>query len=212
MGEGGAIATNNPRLARLAESFRNWGRDCVCKPGQDNACGKRYSGQFGELPFGYDHKNVYSKLGFNLKMTDMQAAIGLSQLERLDEFIKKRKENFDYIHGRLKKYEDALVLPNHLPEAEPSWFGYLVSVREDAGFTRKEIVDFLDSRKISTRALFAGNITRHPCFEGVKYRTVGYLKNTDRAMNDTFWIGVQPNLTEEKREYVLDAFDSFFKK
>lgn len=210
MGEGGAVVTNNDGLKKIINSFRNWGRHCWCEPGKDDSCGKRYNWQIGKMPKGYDHKNTYNHLGFNLKSTDMQAAIGLAQLEKLDDFTAKRKDNFDYLKTNLAAYEDSLILPSALPEAEPSWFGFLLSVRDNAGFTREELVDYLTQRKVNSRALFAGNLTRHPCLEGVNYRISGDLENSDRSMDSTFWIGVQPNMTPEMREYTVKQFDEFF--
>jgi len=210
MGEGGAVATNNSSLNKLLKSFRNWGRDCWCGPGEDNTCKMRFKHKFEGLPEGYDHKNIYSHLGYNLKATDMQASIGLAQLKKIDSFIQKRKENFEYFYNHLKKYEQYIILPKSLPEAEPSWFGFLLSVKENAPFNKKEINDYLEENKVSTRTLFTGNITKQPYFKDINYRIVGDLKNTDLAMHNTFWIGIQPNITKEKREYVTKVFDSFF--
>ena len=209
MGEGGALVTNDTKLKRLIESFRDWGRDCWCEPGCDNSCGKRFGWQLGELPFGYDHKYIYSHIGYNLKITDMQAAIGVEQLTKLPSFIEARKLNFRMLYDGLKKYEDYFILPEIEPEAEPSWFGFLLTVREDAGFTKDDIVKYLEDNKIATRMLFAGNITKHPCFEGVEYRVYGDLVNTDCIMNDTFWIGVYPGLTDEMIKYVIESFRIF---
>ena len=209
MGEGGALITNDPQLKRLIESFRDWGRDCWCESGCDNNCGKRFEWQLGELPFGYDHKYIYSHIGYNLKLTDMQAAIGVEQLKKLPSFIEARKRNFRMVYDGLKKYEDYFILPEVEPEAEPSWFGFLLTVRENTGFTKDDIVKYLEDNKIATRMLFAGNITKHPCFEGVEYRVSGGLMNTDRIMNDTFWIGVYPNITTEIVNYILRIFELF---
>ena len=209
MGEGGALVTNDTQLKRLIESFRDWGRDCWCEPGCDNSCGKRFEWKLGELPFGYDHKYIYSHIGYNLKLTDMQAAIGVEQLKKLPSFIEARKRNFRMLYDRLKKYNDYFILPEIEPEAEPSWFGFLLTVREDAGFTKDDIVKYLEANKIATRMLFAGNITKHPCFEDVGYRVCGDLINTDRIMNATFWIGVYPGMTEEMLEYVIDKIKYF---
>ena len=211
MGEGGALVTNDTQLKRLIESFRDWGRDCWCEPGCDNSCNKRFGWQLGELPFGYDHKYIYSHIGYNLKITDMQAAIGVEQLKKLPSFIEARKRNFRMLYDGLKKYDDYFILPEIEPEADPSWFGFLLTVREDVGFTKNEIVKYLEDNKIATRMLFAGNITKHPCFEGVEYRVCGDLLNTDRVMRDTFWIGVYHGLTDEMIEYVLMRFDGFLK-
>ena len=209
MGEGGALVTNDTQLKRLIESFRDWGRDCWCEPGCDNSCNNRFEQQFGELPFGYDHKYVYSHLGYNLKLTDMQAAIGVEQLKKLPSFIEARKQNFRMLYDELKKYDNYFILPEVKPEAEPSWFGFLLTVREDAGFTKDDIVKYLEDNKIATRMLFAGNITKHPSFEDVEYRVHDNLTNTDRIMNDTFWIGVYPGLTNEIIKYVIQKFEEF---
>ena len=209
MGEGGALVTNDNQLKRLIESFRDWGRDCWCEPGYDNSCGKRFGWQLGELPFGYDHKYIYSHIGYNLKLTDMQAAVGVEQLKKLPSFIEARKHNFRMLYDGLKKYDNYFILPEIEAEAEPSWFGFLMTVREDAGFTKDDIVKYLEDNKIATRMLFAGNITKHPCFEGVEYRVCGILVNTDRVMNDTFWIGVYPNITTEMVNYILRIFKLF---
>ena len=211
MGEGGALVTNDNQLKRLIESFRDWGRDCWCEPGGDNSCNKRFGWQLGELPFGYDHKYIYSHIGYNLKLTDMQAAIGVEQLKKLPSFIEARKRNFRMLYDGLKKYGDYFILPGIEYEADPSWFGFVLTVREDAGFTKDEIVKYLEDNKIATRMLFAGNITKHPCFEGVEYRVCGDLVNTDRIMNDTFWIGVYPGLTEEAIQYTLNKFEIFLR-
>ena len=212
MGEGGALVTNDNQLKRLIESFRDWGRDCWCEPGCDNSCGKRFGWQLGELPFGYDHKYIYSHIGYNLKLTDMQAAVGVEQLKKLPSFIEARKRNFRMLHDGLKKYDKYFILPEIEPEADPSWFGFLLTVREDAGFTKDDIVKYLEDNKIATRMLFAGNITKHPCFEGVQYRVSGGLVNTDRIMNDTFWIGVYPNITTEMINYILRILELFIQR
>ena len=209
MGEGGALVTNDAQLKRLIESFRDWGRDCWCEAGCDNNCGKRFGWQLGELPFGYDHKYIYSHIGYNLKLTDMQAAVGVEQLKKLPSFIEARKRNFRMLYDGLKKYEKYFILPEIEAEAEPSWFGFLMTVQDGAGFTKDDIVKYLEDNKIATRMLFAGNITKHPCFEDVKYRVCGDLANTDRIMNDTFWIGVYPGLKDEMIEYMLMRFDEF---
>jgi len=210
MGEGGALVTNDAMLKRLIESFRDWGRDCWCEPGCDNTCGKRFGWKLGELPFGYDHKYIYSHIGYNLKITDMQAAIGVEQLKKLPSFIDARKRNFRLLYEGLKKYDKYFILPEAEKEANPSWFGFLLTVRESAGFTKTDIVKYLEDNKIATRMPFAGNITRHPCFKNVNYRISGNLANTDRIMHDTFWIGVYPGLTGEMIEYTLAIFDKFF--
>jgi CDP-6-deoxy-D-xylo-4-hexulose-3-dehydrase len=210
MGEGGAVATANGRLHKLLESFRDWGRDCWCAPGKDNTCGKRFDWQLGELPCGYDHKYTYSHLGYNLKATDMQAAVGVSQLKKLDGFIEARKRNFRLLSAGLKRWERHLILPEATPGSDPAWFGFLISVRNGAPFRREDLTWFLESRKVATRLLFAGNITRQPYFQGRPHRVVGGLENTDKIMRDTFWIGVYPGLTEEMIGYVLEQFDAFF--
>lgn len=209
MGEGGALVTNDTQLKRLIESFRDWGRDCWCGPGCDNSCGKRFEWQLGELPFGYDHKYIYSHIGYNLKVTDMQAAVGVAQLKKLPTFIAARKKNFKLLYEGLKKYEQYFILPEVEDEADPSWFGFLLTVREDAGFTKNEIVQYLEDNKIATRMLFAGNITRHPCFRDVKYKISGTLLNTDSIMNDTFWIGVYPGINDEIIKYMVEKIGTF---
>jgi len=210
-GEGGAVITSNDQLAKIAESYINWGRDCYCKGGKNNTCGLRFNQKFGELPFGYDHKYVYSHLGYNFKMTEMQAAIGAAQMEKLNDFVVARKENFNCIYSGLKKFEKFLILPKATEKSEPAWFGFLITVRENAPFSRNELTEFLENRKIETRNLFAGNLTKHPAFLDVKYRIVGDLRNTDYIMNNTFFIGTYPGLSFDKVKYVLDSFNSFFK-
>lgn len=210
MGEGGAVFMNSSELKTIAESFRDWGRDCYCAPGKDNTCGCRFTQQHGSLPFGYDHKYVYSHLGFNLKITDMQAACGLAQLERLDEFIAKRRENFDYLYNRLQSLSDYLSFAKATPNSEPSWFGFPITLKEGAGVQRVNLLRFLDENKIGSRLLFAGNLIRQPNFEGVDYRVVGELTNTDKTMNDTFWIGLFPALEAAHFEYVAEKLEEFF--
>ena len=209
-GEGGAVATSNGRLQKLLESFRDWGRDCWCPTGKDNTCGKRFDWQLGGLPAGYDHKYIYSHLGYNLKATDMQAAVGLSQLDKLNGFIAARRRNFQALLTGLRPFEDRLVLPAATPGSEPSWFGFPLTVKKDAGFTRNELTAFLEQRKIATRLLFAGDLTRQPYFKGRPHRVEGSLVNTDRVMRDTFWIGVYPGITQEMIAYVVETFASFF--
>ena len=211
MGEGGALVTNDIQIEKLIKSFRDWGRDCWCEPGCDNTCGKRFGWQLGTLPYGYDHKYIYSHIGYNLKITDMQAAIGVEQLKKLPSFIEARKKNFMLLYEGLKKYEKYFILPEIEPKADPSWFGFLITVRKHVGFTRGGIVKYLENNKIATRMLFAGNITRHPSFEDVKYRIFGDLKNTDIIMNNTFWIGVYPGINEVQINYILEKFKSFLK-
>lgn len=207
MGEGGAVNTSDPLLERIARSFRDWGRDCYCETGASDSCGMRFTQRFGELPLGYDHKYVYSHIGYNLKATDLQAAIGVSQLKKVDKFIGKRKENFRYLYERLKPYEDYFVLPKALPEADPSWFAFPLSVREKSGLTRKQIVDYLERKKIMTRTLFAGNLVKHPAYLDVRKRIASNLEVTNRVMNNAFFIGVYPGITAEMLEYVGDVFD-----
>ncbi len=207
MGEGGAVYTNDPLLHRCIRSMRDWGRDCICAPGQDNLCGQRFAKQYGELPFGYDHKYVYSHFGYNFKATDMQAAIGCAQLEKLPAFIKKRRENFDRLKNCLLECEDKLILPEPFENSKPSWFGFLITCRE--GVERNKIVSYLESCGIQTRMLFAGNLIKHPCFDqmrrsGCGYRVIGNLMNTDRIMKDAFWIGVYPGITDQMVEAMGD--------
>jgi CDP-6-deoxy-D-xylo-4-hexulose-3-dehydrase len=209
MGEGGCVVTNDERLARIAKSFRDWGRDCYCAGGENNTCGTRFSQQFGSLPHGFDHKYVYSHIGYNLKVTDMQAAIGCAQLAKLEGFIARRRANFDWLMNALRPYEDRLLLPRAIPNSEPSWFGFVITVRDDAGFTRADIVRFLEANKIETRSLFAGNLLRHPAFTGIPHRVVGGLVNTDTVMNHTFFIGVYPGLDAARLEHMADVFDRF---
>ena len=209
MGEGGAVYTRDPLLGRIMRSMRNWGRDCVCPPGVDNRCGHRFDGQYGTLPKGYDHKNVYAHLGYNLKVTDLQAAIGCAQLEKLPDFVAKRRANWDYLRAALDDLRDVLILPEKEADAEPCWFGFIMSVKDGAPVTRNAIMTSLEQKNIQTRPLFAGNITRHPCFEtleeGKDYRIVGSLANTDKTMTDAFWIGVYPGMTKEKLDYMVEA-------
>lgn len=212
MGEGGAVLTNNELIYKALKSLRDWGRDCYCKPGINNTCGRRFKGQFGTLPHGYDHKYVYSHIGYNLKITDMQAAIGVEQLKKLSEFIKTRKENFKRLYEGLKKFEEFLVLPTATEKSDPSWFAFPISVRENNKFNRKEIIEFLENKKIMTRQLFAGNIIRQPAYKDIDYRAIGELSNTDFVMNNTFFIGVYPGIDNERIDYILGVFEDFFKK
>lgn len=209
MGEGGALTTNDPELKRIIASYRDWGRDCWCEPGHDNTCGKRFEWKIGKLPYGYDHKYIYSHIGYNLKITDMQAAIGVEQLKKLPEFIKKRKHNFKLIYERLIKYNEYFILPKATQGSEPSWFGFPITVKKDAGFERKDIVKYLEDNKIATRMLFGGNLTKQPAYENIKYRKVGSLENSDMVMNNTFWIGVYPGITDEMIDYIGYVFDKF---
>jgi CDP-6-deoxy-D-xylo-4-hexulose-3-dehydrase len=214
MGEGGAIYTNDMQLKRLVESFRDWGRDCWCPSGRDNTCSNRFGQQFGELPFGYDHKYVYSHFGYNLKVTDMQAAIGCAQLEKLPGFIEARKKNWQILRAGLDCLSDRFILPEATEGSEPSWFGFLLTVRDGAGFKRDKIVNHLESKGIQTRMLFAGNLTKHPCFDemrksGKGYRIVEDLPNTDRIMNDTFWVGVYPGMTDGMLDFMMQQISEF---
>ncbi|EON3355859.1 lipopolysaccharide biosynthesis protein RfbH [Yersinia enterocolitica] len=210
MGEGGAVFTKSAELKTIIESFRDWGRDCYCAPGCDNTCKKRFGQQLGSLPFGYDHKYTYSHLGYNLKITDMQAACGLAQLERVEEFVETRKANFKYLKEALQSCVDFIELPEATENSDPSWFGFPITLKEDCGISRIDLVKFLDEAKVGTRLLFAGNLTRQPYFHDVKYRVVGELKNTDRIMNQTFWIGIYPGLTHNHLDYVVSKFEEFF--
>jgi CDP-6-deoxy-D-xylo-4-hexulose-3-dehydrase len=209
MGEGGAVFTSNPALRRAMEAFRDWGRDCYCEPGKENTCQRRFDWQLGELPYGYDHKYVYSHMGFNLKITDMQAAVGVSQLAHLDDFVAARRRNFDLLKAGLRDLEDVFVLPEATAGAEPSWFGFLITVREGAPFTRDEIVRRLNEARIGTRLLFGGNLTRQPYMLGRHFRVHGDLTNSDRIMHRTFWIGVYPGLGEPAIAYMLDVIRDF---
>ena len=210
MGEGGAIFTNNNDLKRIIESFRDWGRDCYCQPGKDNTCGKRFGWQLGTLPFGYDHKYTYSHLGYNLKISDMQAACALAQMDRLPGFIEARKRNFVFLKDRLKSCEEFLILPEATAGSDPSWFGFPITIRDEAGITRVDLLKYLDQYKIGTRLLFAGNLTRQPYFQGRTYRVSGELINTDTIMNSTFWIGVYPGLNDVMLDYICDRIETFF--
>lgn len=213
MGEGGAVYTDNPLLHKIVNSFRDWGRDCWCVGGVDNTCGCRFTGKFGELPIGYDHKYVYSHFGYNLKVTDMQAAIGCAQLDKLDGIVEARRRNFKILRKGLEG-TPGLILPEAQPNSNPSWFGFLISVKPDAGFTRNQLSEYLESRKIQTRNLFAGNLLKHPVFDGMRasgegYRVVGDLSNTDFVMTNSFWIGVYPGMTGEMLHYMIDTIKEF---
>jgi CDP-4-dehydro-6-deoxyglucose reductase, E1 len=205
MGEGGAVLTDSPRLKKLAESFRDWGRDCWCDPGCDNTCGKRFDYQLGELPHGYDHKYTYSHIGYNLKVTDMQAAVGVSQLAKLPRFVEARRSNFAYLRQGLEPFAGSLLLPEPTPGSDPSWFGFPITVRRESAVGRAQLVQALESRKIGTRLLFGGNLLRQPAYQGVPHRVVGSLENADRVMNHTFWIGVYPGLTPAMMDFVIDT-------
>ena len=205
MGEGGAVYTDNPLLNKIIRSFRDWGRDCVCPSGRDNMCGHRFDRQFGQLPLGYDHKYVYSHLGYNLKATDMQAAVGCAQLDKFPSFVERRRQNFARLKAGLAGLEDRLILPEPAEHSTPSWFGFLITCRE--GVDRNQVVRYVEGKGVQTRMLFAGNLTRHPCFDemrsrGEGYRVVGSLSNTDRIMSDTFWVGVYPGMTDDMIDYM----------
>ncbi|MGL4108631.1 lipopolysaccharide biosynthesis protein RfbH [Clostridium sp. LP20] len=212
MGEGGAVVTNDARLFKIIKSIRDWGRDCVCPPGKDNLCNNRFTQKHGDLPIGYDHKYVYSHLGYNLKVSDMQAAIGVSQLKKLPMFIEKRQENFKKLYNGLKLLEEYIILPKATKNSQPSWFGFTITVKESEKFNRSDLVKFLESNKIGTRLLFAGNIIKQPVFteNNYRYRVVGDLVNTDIVMNNTFWIGVWPGITDECIEYIVEKFKEYF--
>ena len=209
MGEGGAVFTNDDELKVIAESFRDWGRDCYCPPGKDNTCGKRFCWKLGGLPKGYDHKYTYSNLGYNLKITDMQAACGLAQLDKAEQFIQARKDNFTFLKGRLKSCSEYLQLPEATEHSEPSWFGFPITIKEGSPVDRIDLLGYLDQNKVGTRLLFAGNLVHQPYMQGARYRISGNLVNTDRVMNDTFWIGVQPSLSSEMLEYAANKIETF---
>ena len=214
MGEGGAVYTNNSLLNKLIRSYRDWGRDCMCASGQDNLCQHRFTRQFGELPLGYDHKYTYSHFGYNVKVTEMQAAIGCAQIKKLDKFTEMRRNNFNYLKENLRCLEDKLILPEATENSNPSWFGFLITVKE--GVNRKELVEHIEKHNIQTRALFAGNIIKHPCFDDIRetnsYRVVSNLENSNRILNDTFWIGVYPGMTTEKLDYMIKIIKQYFNR
>jgi CDP-6-deoxy-D-xylo-4-hexulose-3-dehydrase len=210
MGEGGAVFTNSKKLERIAESFRDWGRDCYCEPGKDNTCNKRFGWQLGDLPFGYDHKYTYSHLGYNMKITDMQAACGLAQLDRLDVFIEKRKENFNFLYSNLKDLEEFLILPKAEESSDPSWFGFPLSLKTNTKFNRNDLIKYLNENKIGTRLLFSGNLTKQPYMKNTDFKVHGDLKNTDLIMENTFWIGLYPGLKEKHLEYSVNKLIDFF--
>ena len=215
MGEGGAVYTNNSLLNKIVKSLRDWGRDCSCAPGQDNMCGHRFDKQYGELPIGYDHKYVYSHFGYNLKATDMQAAIGCAQLEKMPEFTARRKYNFNYIRKGLEDVQDKFILPEKCPNSDPSWFGFLITCKD--GVDKNKVVQFLENNGVQTRMLFGGNMTKQPCFTEMKkenkgYRIIGELKETDRIMNNTFWIGVYPGMSDEKLDYMIEKLKESVKE
>jgi len=211
MGEGGAVCTNDLLLRNIINSFRDWGRDCWCEPGHDNTCGKRFTQKFGDLPYGYDHKYVYSHVGYNLKLTDMQAAIGVEQLIKLPSFIEKRKENFNFLFNFLKNYKKYFLLPKLEKEADASWFGFPILVKENAPFNRSDIVNYLEENKIATRMLFGGNLIKQPAYKSIKYRTIGNLENTDLVMNNLFWVGVYPGIDFDMMDFIKTTLEKFFK-
>ena len=210
MGEGGAVFTNDAELKLIAESFRDWGRDCYCAPGKDNTCNKRFCWKLGELPEGYDHKYTYSHLGYNLKITDMQAACALAQMDRLEEFIAARRANFAYLHERLQSCAEFLHLPEATPGSDPSWFGFLMTLKESAGVKRNDLIAYLEQNRIGTRLLFAGNLTRQPYMIGRNFRVSGDLPNTDVVMNISFWVGVYPGLSEPQLDHIVHRLEEFF--
>ncbi len=217
LGEGGAVCTNDIKLYRLVNSFRDWGRDCWCASGVDDTCKHRYTQQFGELPYGYDHKYVYSHFGYNLKATDMQASVGCAQLKKLPGFVEQRKNNWKYLREKLDAVSGKIIMPEPVEKSKPSWFGYLMTVKEDAGFTRDELVQHLEAHNVQTRLLFSGNIIKHPCFDEMRktqtgYRVVGNLNNTDFIMNNSFWIGVYPGMNNDKLDYMIETIIEFVEK
>lgn len=214
MGEGGAVLTNSPKLKVIAESFRDWGRDCYCAPGEDNTCGKRYEWQLGDLPCGYDHKYTYSHIGYNLKVSDMQAAVGIAQMKKIDGFIAARRHNFAYLTAGMRErgLEEFFILPEPTPNSEPSWFGFVLAVRPGAPFTRDQVVRYLDTQKIGTRLLFAGNLLRQPAYKDIPHRRAADLDDSDFVMNNTFWVGLYPGLTERHLDYTLDTIAKFVKR
>jgi CDP-6-deoxy-D-xylo-4-hexulose-3-dehydrase len=206
MGEGGCVLTNKGRLKVLAESFRDWGRDCWCAPGKENTCGKRFDHQLGELPHGYDHKYIYSHIGYNLKLTDMQAAVGVAQLEKLESFTQARRRNFQLLFDGLQDLQDHLILPRATPHSDPSWFGFPLALREDSPVSRDHILRFMNDRKIATRLLFGGNLLRQPAYLDVPHRRVGDLARADFVMNRVFWVGVYPGLTDASVQFMIESF------
>lgn len=217
LGEGGAVCTSNPLLHRLINSFRDWGRDCWCRSGVDDTCGHRYTQQFGELPMGYDHKYVYSHFGYNLQATDLQAAVGCAQLNKLEKFTEARKQNWQYLRDGLEEVSHYIILPELDDKVKPSWFGFLMMVKDDAGFERNDLAEFLEGKNIQTRYLFAGNFLKQPCFDTLRkentgFRVVGILENTDKIMNQSLWIGVYPGMTKKKLDYMIDMIIEFIKR
>jgi CDP-4-dehydro-6-deoxyglucose reductase, E1 len=212
MGEGGAVLINNPALKKIVESFRDWGRDCWCEPGKDNTCGKRFEQCCGDLPAGYDHKYTYSHIGFNLKVTDMQAAIGLSQLNKADYFISRRRDNFQLLHNLMRQFEEYFILPEPTKESDPSWFGFMITVRPKTKINRNNLVKYLEENNIGTRLLFAGNLLKQPAYSKINYRIITELTNTNEIMNNSFWLGVWPTLNEEHYNYIAETLSRFLKK